>query len=145
VSAGSAGSPIRRAIGSSCGSPPDIVFTVQSDLIANQRSAFNMPAETAYFNTANLAPQLRAVRAAGEAALERRGRPWTITAKDWFVDVERLRGLFAALRGTSLRLSPHLHTTDDDVERLFRGLATAIAPAPGGPPPGQLPQRSEES
>jgi selenocysteine lyase/cysteine desulfurase len=73
---------------------------VQSDLIANQRSAFNMPAETAYFNTANLAPQLRAVRAAGEAALERRGRPWTITAKDWFVDVERLRGLFAQLIGT---------------------------------------------
>jgi selenocysteine lyase/cysteine desulfurase len=29
---------------------------------------------------------------------------------------------FAALRGSSLRISPHLHTTDEDVERLFAGL-----------------------
>jgi selenocysteine lyase/cysteine desulfurase len=37
------------------------------------------------------------VRAAGEAALDRRGAPWTIGAPDWFADVERLRGLFARL------------------------------------------------
>jgi selenocysteine lyase/cysteine desulfurase len=30
---------------------------------------------------------------------------------------------FAALRGTSLRISPHLHTTDADVDRLLDGLA----------------------
>ncbi len=58
-----------------------------------------MPAEIAYFNTASLAPQLHTVRAAGEAALERRGQPWTIAAPDWFSDVERLRGLFAQLAG----------------------------------------------
>jgi selenocysteine lyase/cysteine desulfurase len=51
--------------------------------------------------TASLAPQLRAVRSAGIAALERRGRPWTISAGDWFVDVERLRGLFARLIGAT--------------------------------------------
>ncbi len=36
------------------------------------------------------------------------------------------RNCFAAMRGTSLRISPHLHTTDEDVERLFDGLAHAI-------------------
>ena len=70
-------------------------------LIDAQRSAFNVPVDIAYFNTANLAPQLHAVRTAGEAALERRGRPWTISAADWFVDVERLRSLFGELVGTS--------------------------------------------
>ena len=70
------------------------------DLIGGQRAAFNVPADIAYFNTANLAPQLHAVRIAGEAALERRGRPWTISAADWFVDVERLRSLFGELVGT---------------------------------------------
>lgn len=60
-----------------------------------------MPADVAYFNTASLSPQLHAVRAAGEAALERRGRPWTISEADWFVDVERLRSLFAQILGTS--------------------------------------------
>lgn|SRR5450755_153327 len=69
--------------------------------IGDQRAAFNVPAEIAYFNTANLAPQLRAVRVAGEAALERRGRPWTISAAEWFDDVERLRSLFGNLIGTS--------------------------------------------
>jgi selenocysteine lyase/cysteine desulfurase len=39
------------------------------------------------------------VREAGEAALARRGRPWTIRAPDFFTDAERLRGLFARLVG----------------------------------------------
>jgi selenocysteine lyase/cysteine desulfurase len=60
-----------------------------------------VPADIAYLNTANLAPQLHAVRIAGEAALERRGRPWTISAADWFVHAERLRSLFGELIGTS--------------------------------------------
>jgi len=64
-----------------------------------QRDKFDVPAEIAYFNTANLAPHLHAVRAAGEAALDRRSRPWTITPEDWFTDVERLRGLFGRLIG----------------------------------------------
>jgi selenocysteine lyase/cysteine desulfurase len=71
------------------------------DPIGSQRAAFNVPEEVAYFNTASLAPQLHAVRTAGEAALERRGRPWTITAADWFADVERLRSLFARIIGAS--------------------------------------------
>ena len=74
---------------------------VRSDLLADQRAAFNVPADIAYFNTASLAPQLRAVRTAGEAALDRRSRPWTISAADWFVDVERLRSLYAQIVGAS--------------------------------------------
>ena len=65
-----------------------------------QRELFDVPDEIAYFNTANLAPHLHAVRAAGEAALDRRGRPWTITPQDWFTDVEHLRGLFGRLVGS---------------------------------------------
>jgi selenocysteine lyase/cysteine desulfurase len=73
----------------------------RSDPIDNQRAAFHVPADVAYFNTASLAPQLRSVRAAGEAALERRGRPWAISSQDWFTDVERARSLFAQIIGTS--------------------------------------------
>ena len=61
--------------------------------------AFDVPPEIAYFNTANLAPQLRSVRAAGERALGRRARPWTISESDWFADVETLRAQFARLVG----------------------------------------------
>ncbi len=64
-----------------------------------QREAFAVPDEIAYFNTATLSPQLHRVRAAGEAALERRSRPWTIGPGDWFTEVEHLRTLFARLIG----------------------------------------------
>ena len=64
-----------------------------------QRSVYDVPDEVAYFNTANLAPHLHAVRAAGEAGLDRRGRPWSIVAEDWFTDVERLRALFGGIVG----------------------------------------------
>jgi selenocysteine lyase/cysteine desulfurase len=67
--------------------------------LGDQRAAFNVPADVAFFNTSNLSPQLEVVRAAGEAALARRGRPWTISAPDWFSDVERLRSLFARMVG----------------------------------------------
>src|SRR3954447_427943 len=61
------------------------------------RDAFEIPDDIGYFNTASLAPQLRSVRAAGEAAFEQRARPWSIESADWFSDVERLRGLFARI------------------------------------------------
>ena len=67
--------------------------------LGSLREQFDVPAEVAYFHTANLAPLTHRVRAAGEAALERRAQPWTIGADDWFSDVERLRGLFAELVG----------------------------------------------
>ncbi len=33
---------------------------------------------------------------------------------------------FAAVRGETLRLAPHLHVTDADVERLVQALAAAV-------------------
>lgn len=69
-------------------------------MLDSQRATFNVPAHIAYFNTASLAPQLHAVRVAGEVALDRRARPWAISAQDWFSDVERLRLLFAQLINT---------------------------------------------
>lgn len=68
-----------------------------AQLLTDQRSLFELDPEIAYFNTANLSPLLRSVREAGERALERRAKPWTITAADWFTDVEALRQRFGAL------------------------------------------------
>jgi selenocysteine lyase/cysteine desulfurase len=68
--------------------------------LTEYRHLFDVPEEIAYFNTANLAPHLHSVRRAGDDALDRRGRPWTIEPADWFSDVERLRALFGRLLGT---------------------------------------------
>ncbi len=64
---------------------------------AEGTDAFDVPPHIAYYNTANLCPQLRTVQQAGAAAMSLRGAPWSIDAEDWFTDVERLRSLFAAL------------------------------------------------
>jgi selenocysteine lyase/cysteine desulfurase len=72
---------------------------VNDSPLGGQRQAFDIPPDIAYFNTASLSPHLHRVREAGERALERRGRPWTISSADWFSDVERLRGLFGRLIG----------------------------------------------
>jgi selenocysteine lyase/cysteine desulfurase len=64
-----------------------------------RRSLFDVPAEVAYFNTANLAPLLHSVAQAGEEALRRRARPWTIMSEDWFTDVETLREQVGRLLG----------------------------------------------
>jgi len=66
-----------------------------------QRAEFAVPPDIAYFNTATVSPQLHRVRAAGQIALDRRSRPWSIAAEDWFIDVERLRGLFADMIGAN--------------------------------------------
>jgi selenocysteine lyase/cysteine desulfurase len=72
---------------------------VNDSPLGGQRQAFDIPPDIAYFNTASLSPHLHRVREAGERALDRRGRPWTISSADWFSDVERLRGLFGRLIG----------------------------------------------
>ena len=67
--------------------------------LGSQRHLFEVPAEVAYFNTANMSPLLRAVREAGESGLARRARPWLVASADWFEDVERLRSAYAAILG----------------------------------------------
>ena len=62
-----------------------------------QRDAFSIPDDVAYLNCAYMAPQLRTVTEAGVHAIQRKARPWTIAAGDFFSDLERLRDLFAAL------------------------------------------------
>jgi selenocysteine lyase/cysteine desulfurase len=74
-------------------------MTSSSASAGSEREGFAVPADIAYFNTANLAPLLHRVRAAGETALERRAAPWTITADDWFSEVEILRSLVGELFG----------------------------------------------
>jgi selenocysteine lyase/cysteine desulfurase len=68
---------------------------------AGLRAKFAVEDEVSYFNTASLSPLLRSVRAAGQEALDRRARPWTISAPDWFTDVEALRSLIARLIGVT--------------------------------------------
>ncbi|MBA3573557.1 MAG: aminotransferase class V-fold PLP-dependent enzyme, partial [Pseudonocardiales bacterium] len=67
--------------------------------IASCRAEFAVPDDVAYFNTASLGPLLHVVRDAGEEALRRRAAPWTISADDWFTDIETLRALVGRLVG----------------------------------------------
>jgi len=67
--------------------------------LGDERAKFEVDEEIAYFNTASLSPLLHSVRAAGDEALVRRGKPWTTTSSDWFTDSERLRARFAQLVG----------------------------------------------
>ena len=47
------------------------------------------------------------------------------------LDALATAGCHAAIRGGSLRIAPHLHTTAEDIDTLLRALATALhRPAP---------------
>jgi selenocysteine lyase/cysteine desulfurase len=72
-----------------------------SPLLPNQRHLFDIPHDVAYLNCAAIAPQMRSVRAAGEAALTRSAQPWRFRAADWFTPSEELRHLFAGVIGAS--------------------------------------------
>ena len=50
--------------------------------LENQRHPFEIPDGVAFFNCANVAPQLRSVRKAGQRALARNARPWEITSSE---------------------------------------------------------------
>jgi selenocysteine lyase/cysteine desulfurase len=63
------------------------------------REAFDVPDEVTYLNSASLAPRLKAVTAAGHAALERMAAPWNICSADWFDDARKLAAAFARLIG----------------------------------------------
>jgi selenocysteine lyase/cysteine desulfurase len=67
--------------------------------LTDQRAEFEIDDEFAYFNTAAMSPLLRSVRQAAEDALDRRAKPWTLSTRDWFGDVETLRSRVAQLVG----------------------------------------------
>ena len=64
-----------------------------------ERDAFDVPDHVTYLNCASLAPRLKAVSAAGHAAVERMASPWRIHSADWFTEGAVLRALFARLIG----------------------------------------------
>ena len=64
-----------------------------------QREAFAIPDDVAYLNAAYMGPLSHRVVAAGQHGLERKMRPWEITAPDFFEQVEAVRELFAQVIG----------------------------------------------
>ena len=68
-------------------------------MIESQRHLFDLPDDVAYLNCAYMGPLPRASRAAGEAAVARKSRPWEIGVRDFFDPSEKARGLFADLVG----------------------------------------------
>lgn len=62
-----------------------------------QRDRFDIPEDVAYLNAAYMGPLSEDVVAAGRAGLERKMRPWTIVAPDFFEPVEAVRTDFARL------------------------------------------------
>lgn len=70
-------------------------------ILPSQRHLFSLPRELCYLNAAYMTPQPKAVEEAGLAATSRRARPWQLSEKDFFTDVERARELFARLIGAA--------------------------------------------
>jgi selenocysteine lyase/cysteine desulfurase len=68
---------------------------------SHARALFDIPDDVAYINCAYLSPFLKDVVATGRQAVERKAHPWTITHRDFFDEVEELRGLFANVIGAS--------------------------------------------
>src|SRR3954454_12428633 len=102
VSAGcrpSIGKKVRPSAFSKQRRAPGVLGTLGVVSTVDARDLFDVPPEIAYFNTANLSPQLHRVRAAGVSPLRRRGPPWPIAAQAWLMEVERLRELLAGLVG----------------------------------------------
>lgn len=62
-----------------------------------ERAMFDIPPDIAYFNCAYLSPFLLHTVEVGRRALLSKAHPWTVLHRDFFVDVERLRGLFATM------------------------------------------------
>jgi selenocysteine lyase/cysteine desulfurase len=70
-------------------------------MIPCQRHLFDLPEDVAYLNCAYMSPLLRRAVEAGQQAMARKARPWTISQNDFFTESERARGLFAQLIGAS--------------------------------------------
>ena len=76
-------------------SPPAVA------LLPSQRQLFDIPDDVTYMNCAYMSALPKATIAAGERALRRKGRPWTIESQDFFTDSEAARALFARLINAS--------------------------------------------
>ncbi len=70
-------------------------------MIPCQRHLFDIPREVAYLNCAYISPLPTVARAAGEAGMARKSRPWELTPQDFFTESEATRSLFAGLIGAT--------------------------------------------
>lgn len=70
-------------------------------MLTSAKPLFSIPDDVTFLNCANMAPQLRAVSAAGTQAVASKEHPWTLPAADWFANAEILRGLAAKLLGAT--------------------------------------------
>ena len=70
-------------------------------MIPCQRHLFDLPEDVAFLRCAAMSPMMDSVETAGTAGLRRKRRPWNVGPKQYFDDVETLRGLFAGLIGAS--------------------------------------------
>ncbi len=66
-------------------------------MLASQRDLFEMPRDICYLNSASYSPLPRPVLEAGRAAVERKGRPWTLDASFAHAQYERARTAAAGL------------------------------------------------
>ena len=66
-------------------------------MIENQRHLFDIPPDVTYLDCAYLSPLLRTAADAGKAGVDRKLHPWTIIRRDFFDELEEVRGLFAQL------------------------------------------------
>lgn len=69
------------------------------EVAGDARSAFHLPSDVTYLNTAYMGPLPRTGVEAGWSSLDRKARPWTIANDDFFVPGETFRGLIAELLG----------------------------------------------
>ncbi len=89
-------------------------------MLPDQRHIFDIPADIAYYNCAQMSPLMNAVRAAGHEGVDIKGQPWRIAIPDFFTLSESTRGKFARL----------VHAEADDIAiipSVSYGLATAAA------------------
>jgi selenocysteine lyase/cysteine desulfurase len=70
-------------------------------MIPCQRHLFDIPEEVAYLNCAYTSPLLKSAAAAGQAALDAKSAPWTVTPQHFFETIDQCRTLFGKLIGCS--------------------------------------------
>lgn len=68
-----------------------------TDLLPNQRHAFDIPDEVTYLNCATMGPLPLSAIKAGKTGLARKAQPWNITSADFFKDTASLRPKLAKL------------------------------------------------
>ncbi|HRD74355.1 MAG TPA: aminotransferase class V-fold PLP-dependent enzyme [Hyphomicrobiaceae bacterium] len=72
-----------------------------AEALACQRALFDIPDDVAYINCAYLSPLMRAVADAGHQGVDRKVHPWTITRREFYAELDAVRGGFARLIGAT--------------------------------------------